>query len=469
MAKKKSTVKVNDPNPGSENWLNSRETSSPADSWLASQSNRLATEQAVIRDAELRAAALQDAARANTPPRPIDPNRFSNAPNDWRVRNQSPGIAGLWEGLTGSVSDFGRGLYNGISDITDFLSSRAPGTTRIGSDSFGPDAGESPYSSSSSSSLANPSSAGNNSNYGTGAGGALIGGGVKRPSPMLGPDYVALANAMGLGATTDYSALKNQLQANATSSDAQIGAMYDALRASIEADAAGIGQSYDTTQQALQQIAADSTAQTNAAYQAARDAQTQQFQQLGIQDAAGVLAAAGNAAGADQAHALGNIAQTGAANQSQNAQHRASALNYNTNIGNAAGFEGTVQRAAIQKQLANKLAELQVAQSQEEAQGAKSAFDAASQMAQNPALWDPNYQGNPMDSLQAQLLAGQVTAQDLKNQALAANSLPLSANLTQYQTLFQTVGPNFGLDPANKDDFVEFIKLMKEMQALGGA
>src|SRR5690606_5588081 len=119
-------------------------------------------------------------------------------------------------------------------------------------------------------------------------------------------------------------------------------AMFGQLQESIRGDAAGIGSTYDTNAQNLQQAADQGASSIDAAYQAARDAQTQQFQQLGIGDAAAVLAAAGGNAAADQANALGNIAQNSSANQQANAQHRTSALNYNTNIANAAGLEGAV-------------------------------------------------------------------------------------------------------------------------------
>jgi hypothetical protein len=287
---------------------------------------------------------------------------------------------------------------------------------------------------------------------------------AQRPdtSPLTFADYLRMANEMGLGGGgTDFGALEAQLRQNAANADAKLTAMYNQLRGSIDADASTIGQTYDTGAQGLQQSAEQAQATINNAYQAARDAQTQQFQQLGIGDAAGVLAAQGGNAAADQANAIGNIAQNSGANQQQLDQNRTSALTYNTNIGNAAGLEGAIQRAAVQQELANRLAELQTQQSQEGSQRQQSLFQAALGMAQNPGIFDPNYQGDPMDSLKAQLLAAQVTAQDLKNQGLAANSSSqIGGNLSQYQTLAQA----YGIDPSDQEAFLNFIKLVNETQ-----
>lgn len=275
-------------------------------------------------------------------------------------------------------------------------------------------------------------------------------------------DYLRMANEMGLGGgNTDYSALMNQLRANAMNADAKLAAMYNQLQGSIDADASVIGQTYDAGAAGLTQNADQAQATINNAYQAARDAQTQQFQQLGIGDAAGVLAAQGGNAAADQANAIGNVAQNSGANQQQLGQNRVAALNYNIGIGNAAGLEGAVQRAAVQQELANRLAELQTQQSQEGSQRSQSLFQAALGMAQNPGIFDPNYQGNPMDALKAQLLAAQITAQDLKNQGLAANSSgQIGGNLSQYQTLAQA----YGIDPSDQEAFLNFIKLVNETQ-----
>ena len=281
------------------------------------------------------------------------------------------------------------------------------------------------------------------------------------PPGLTFADYLAMANAMGLGGGdgTNYGALMDQLRTNAGSADTKLEAMYRQLRGSIDADAAPIKQSYDQAGRQIQQSGDEARQQTNAGFDRARETQAQQFRTLGIEDAAGVLAANGGAAGNDQAVANANILQDQQAGKTQNTQNGASALDYNTNIGNAAGLEGNVQRAAIQQQLADKLAELQVAQGESQRSGQSNAFNAAFQMAQNPGIFDPNHQEEMslQDQLQARLLAGQVTAQDYKNQALAANSgQGVGANLTQYQTLAQA----YGVDPSDPVAFLDFIKMV---------
>lgn len=378
-----------------------------------------------------------------------DPNRYSDAPFDRRVRNPSPGIAGLWEGLGGMYSDAERGFANGLGSIWDFLSSQPAGTSRWGQDwGYGPDLPQS----------------GMPAGVGKAIGKSRIPKGQQQEAPpqLTFADYLRMANEMGLGGGgTDFGALEAQLRQNAANADAKLAAMYNQLRGSIDADAAVIGQTYDAGAAGLTQNADQALGTINNAYQAARDAQTQQFQQLGIGDAAGVLAAQGGNAAADQANAIGNVAQNSGANQQQLGQNRVAALNYNTGIGNAAGLEGAVQRAAVQQELANRLAELQTQQSQEGSQRQQNLFQAALGMAQNPGIFDPNYQGNPMDALKAQLLAAQITAQDLKNQGLAANSSgQIGGNLSQYQTLAQA----YGIDPSDQEAFLNFIKLVNETQ-----
>jgi hypothetical protein len=214
-------------------------------------------------------------------------------------------------------------------------------------------------------------------------------GAFTKPQPQQEPqqrqltfaDYLAMANQMGLGGDgTDYSALERQLRANASEGDAKLKAMYGQLRSSIDADEAGIAQNYDRGRSGIEGAARQAAAETNSGYDAARAAQTQQMKALGIEQAAAVLAGQGGAAASDQAAANANIAQNKQAGVTQNRANRSAAVNYNTGIGNAAGLEGQVQRAALQQQLANKLAELQTAQSESQAGGQKDVFSAALQL-----------------------------------------------------------------------------------------
>jgi hypothetical protein len=181
-------------------------------------------------------------------------------------------------------------------------------------------------------------------------------------------EYLAEANAMYGGVGTDWEALKNGVRSEGALGDARLQAMYTQLRNSIDADEGGIRQNYDKGTAEVGAHAGEAAANVTEAYQAARDAQTQQLSALGIGDAAAVLAGQGGAAAADQAHAVGNIAQNQTTNQNQLAQHKTSAVDYNTNIGNAAGLAGDSRRAALQGNIQKQIAQLILAQGQEKSQ-----------------------------------------------------------------------------------------------------
>lgn len=288
---------------------------------------------------------------------------------------------------------------------------------------------------------------------------APVGGDAQQelPNGLTFADYLRMANEMGLGDTTDYSAMEAQLRRNAAEGDSRLDAMYRQLRGSIDADAPGINQSYDDAGAAMAANAERARGQINGGYDAARAAQTDQFAALGIGDAAAVNE---GRAQADQANAVSNVAQNELANQNLNTVNRSSANNYNTNIGNAAGLEGNVQRAALQQQLANTLAELQVKASEGANEGRRSAFSTAFSMAQNPSIFDPNYRAQP--SLED-------AGQDLKNQKLAfelnqmmQGNVPIGQTLQQMQGLAQQMG----VDPTNQEQFLQFIEMVNKAQGV---
>lgn len=278
--------------------------------------------------------------------------------------------------------------------------------------------------------------------------------------------YMAMANGLGLGGNgsgTDYSALTNQLRSNAAQGDARLAAMYNQLQNSFKADAPGIAQNFDSAGNAIGQNAAAATAGVNSAYQAARDAQTKQLAALGIGDAAAVLASNGGLAARDQAAAASNIQQNQAANANQNTQQKTSALNYNTGIANAAQLEGATQRATLQQQLANKLAELQTQQGADRAAGKTSVFNAALQLMQmdpnNPSNIAAGQSAQAKTDLQNQMLAAQLLGQQLKNQnfqATTGQSPDAGANFQQLQKMFVAAGG----DPADQDTFGKFVQQM---------
>lgn len=202
---------------------------------------------------------------------------------------------------------------------------------------------------------------------------------------IMPPDYLEgslidfLQKAMGLiPSGPDYGAVRSRLNSKADAGKAAIAAMYEALQGSFKADAGQIAQNYDETGEAITEASGNATDMVNEGYNASRERQSDQLQDLGIEEAAAVLAAQGGNAANDQAVATANIAQNQAANENANTQFKQSALNYNTGLGNAAQLEGKLQQAAIQEALADKLAEISIRE--QEAKGAR--FGQATSLAQ---------------------------------------------------------------------------------------
>lgn len=273
-------------------------------------------------------------------------------------------------------------------------------------------------------------------------------------------DYLAEARSMTGGGGPDYTAQINNTKAQAGASDARLAAMYKQLQDSYAADAGGIQQNYDATKAAQLDNAKQASEQTAQGYSSARDAQSKQLAALGIQDAAGVLASQGGNAARDAAVANSNIAQNQLANVNQTDAHKASALTYNTRIGQAAGAEGASQRATLQNTLAAKLAELQTAQSQASSQGSSSALSLAGQLADfdNAAAQRRAAANDPMAQIAAQQAAANLTKTTLQNQnyAAAQGGSAVGANLAEYQKL----AVKYGVDPADSNAFGAFVKLV---------
>lgn len=178
----------------------------------------------------------------------------------------------------------------------------------------------------------------------------------------------ALRQAEGLigggGGGTDYSAIENTLRKNTGEADSRLEAMYRQLRGSIDQDAPQIAATHDQAISGVNAATDAGVSNINNAYNSTREEQTRQLAALGIGDAAAVLAQNGNAA-ADQAGAVTGLETNRGANVNQLQSNKAAAQTYNTNIGNAAGLEGNLQRAALQQGLADKLAEISTAKSAE--------------------------------------------------------------------------------------------------------
>jgi hypothetical protein len=264
--------------------------------------------------------------------------------------------------------------------------------------------------------------------------------------------------ARGMVPSIDFSAQRNQLKSNAASGDARLNAMYQQLQNSYNADAPKLQGYYDTSA-AEQKKAADEAAATTAqGYNQARQAQTQQFQQLGIPEAAGVLAANGANAARDQSVANSEIAKSRNINAQQTSSNKASALTYNTKVAQAAGAEGNSQRATLQRTLAQKLADIESQQQQANASQQSNVMSLAQALGDwdNAAAQRRGAANDPMAQLNLQALAAKVQAQTLANQKDAA-AMNGGSSLSFAQAQQEAIAA--GVDPKDAAAMDTYIKM----------
>jgi hypothetical protein len=243
--------------------------------------------------------------------------------------------------------------------------------------------------------------------------------------------------------------------------------MYSQLQNSYNEDAPKLQGYYDTSAAEQKKAADQAATTTQQGYDNARAKQTQQFQQLGIPEAAGVLAANGGQAARDQSIANSEIARNAAIDASQTSSKKASSLTYNTKVAQAAGAEGASQRATLQQSLANKLAEIESQQSQANAQQQQSAVGLAGTLADfdNSAAQRRGAANDPTAQLKLQELAAQVTALNLKNRNLAAaGGGDASSSFAQAQQMAQQAG----YDPKDPTVLKSFLDLVKSSQSIFG-
>jgi hypothetical protein len=168
-------------------------------------------------------------------------------------------------------------------------------------------------------------------------------------------------NQNGLGAqSVDYSPLIAATQQTYGDASNRLLAMYNALHNSFQNDAGNVGSIFDQAKTADQSAADQATGDINSAYDAARAAQTKQFNDLGIGEAlANIVSNGAGTTNADQANALSRVATSNQSNQNQLNTNKSAALNYNTGIANSALQGGTDRAANLQQQLAQQIAQIQ--------------------------------------------------------------------------------------------------------------
>lgn len=245
-------------------------------------------------------------------------------------------------------------------------------------------------------------------------------------------DYLAAAAEMlggaGGGGGVSYDPQRATARGQAAENDARLEAMYRQLRGSIDADAPAIQQAY---QQAIDSTASTSAAaqqQTQAAADSATARNDQVLANLGIQQASGNQIQEGRDLASQTARSIADQATRGQAAGTRLAEGQAASLSHNTNVGNAAGLEGNLQRAANQSRLQALLADIDMQEQQQNASRQDNSFSQKMQLAGQLLDFD-RYGQERQDQIDANL-ANMMNERDIA--AMKAQSQPGLPDLGTY-------------------------------------
>ncbi len=237
-------------------------------------------------------------------------------------------------------------------------------------------------------------------------------------------DYLQEAMSLigGGGGGVNYDPQRATARANASEADARLEAMYRQLRGSIDADAPVIQQAYQTAIDSTAQNAATAQAQTQAASDNAQTRNDQVLANLGIQQAAGNQIQEGRDLGTQTAGNIAAQASKGQAAGDRLVSNQATALSHNTNIGNAAGLEGNLQRAANQAKLNALLAEIDQKEQQDNASLSENGF--SKQLSLANSLLDFDRYNQERQDTQDQSLAKLMNDRDIAAMKAQSNQAP---------------------------------------------
>ena len=224
------------------------------------------------------------------------------------------------------------------------------------------------------------------------------------------------------GGGVNYDPQRATARANASEADARLEAMYRQLRGSIDADAPVIQQAYQTAIDSTAQNAATAQAQTQAASDNAQARNDQVLANLGIQQAAGNQIQEGRDLGTQTAGNIAAQASKGQAAGDRLISNQATALSHNTNIGNAAGLEGNLQRAANQAKLNALLAEIDQKEQQDNASLSENGF--SKQLSLANSLLDFDRYNQERQDTQDQSLAKLMNDRDIAAMKAQSNQAP---------------------------------------------
>ena len=195
--------------------------------------------------------------------------------------------------------------------------------------------------------------------------------GEEQSKGMSFADYLQMASGIFGGGNSipmaNYDPQRNLLKQNAADNDSRLEAMYRQLRGSIDADAPVIQQGYQDAIDSTAQNAATAQQNTQAATDSANSRNDAVLANLGIEQAMGNQIQQGTDLSSQTARQITDQASRGQAAGDRLVSNQATAVNHNTNVGNAAGLEGNLQRATNQAKLQSLLGQLGMQEEQENA------------------------------------------------------------------------------------------------------
>lgn len=238
-------------------------------------------------------------------------------------------------------------------------------------------------------------------------------------------DYFQQAIALlggSAGGGVNYDPQRATARQNASEADARLEAMYRQLRGSIDADAPVLQKAYQTAIDSTAQNAATAQAQTQAASDNAQARNDRVLANLGIQQAAGNQIQEGRDLGTQTAGNIAAQASKGQAAGDRLVSNQATALQHNTNIGNAAGLEGNLQRAVNQAKLNALLSEIDQKEQQDNAALSENSF--SKQLSLVNLLFNFDRYNQEQQASQEQALAKLMNDRDIAAMKAQSNQAP---------------------------------------------
>lgn len=259
----------------------------------------------------------------------------------------------------------------------------------------------------------------------------------------------------------NYDPQRNEARGRASEADTRLGAMYDQLTKSIDADEAGINQSYESAIRNSNAAGDQGRANAQAAADASSSRNNDVLASLGIQDANAQIIGEGRDLNTQTANQQADMASNQAAVAQNLAQNQAASVQQNKSIANASTLEGNLQRARNTAQLNALLAQIDM-EEQGQNTGIASQNQQAAMQAANANRSEKNGRLSSAMSFASQLFGANREDIDRENAMLAEMSK--APKMSKQQNMMNALSALIadGTLPADMD----FDQLVKAMGAL---